>query len=301
MESVCVSVFMLAYNQEQYIAQAIDGVLMQRTNFPVELIIGEDLSTDATHDICRRYAAKYPDKIKLLLNESNLGLGPNYVRTYGECTGKYVAICDGDDYWTDPLKLQKQVDFLEDQSDFEIVFTNNKNIYPSGKKEIRKIEGIPVESSFRELVLENYITSVTALFRRQALSARMEDLIRELPYGDWPTYLWMTRDGGKIYFMSEVTAVYRKDFGTSTVLRQNKSRMGALNLHILEQLKKEPGFSKQEELIQKSILVLKRGLMASYNKERKFLRSLKYLFSLFLQTKRLQVLRTYLYSLKKSF
>lgn len=301
MESIYVSVFMLAYNQELYITQAIDGVLMQKTNFPVVLVIGEDHSTDGTRDICRSYAAKYPDKIKLLLNETNLGLGTNYVKTYGQCTGKYVAICDGDDYWTDPLKLQKQVDFLENQPDFEIVFTNNKNIYPGGKKEIRKVEGIPYESSFNELVSVNYITSVTALFRRKPLSSGMEDLIRKLPYGDWPTYLWVTRDGGKIRFLDEVTSVYRKDFGTSTVLRQSKSRMGELNLYILEQLKKLPGFSEQTGLIQKSIFTHSMGLMSSYNKEGKFYKSFKYLFSMFLQTKRLRVLKAYLYSLKTSF
>ncbi|MEE2771243.1 MAG: glycosyltransferase, partial [Bacteroidota bacterium] len=242
MKNFCVSVFMLAYNQEKYIAQAIDGVLMQRTDFPVELVIGEDHSTDVTRGICKSYAAKHPVKIKLLLNENNLGLGKNYVRTYSECTGKYIAICDGDDYWIDPLKLQKQVDFLESQPDFEIVFTNNCNIYPSGINNVRDLSGLPGEGCFEDLIFQNYIASVTAMFRNRPLSESMKSWMRELPYGDWPTYLWILKDGGKIGRIDEVTAVYRKDFGTSTALRKSRSRIGEINLYILEKLKNESEF-----------------------------------------------------------
>src|SRR5690606_17343154 len=98
MREICVSVFMLTYQQKEYIAQAIEGVLMQKTSFKYELVIGEDFSTDGTREICAKYASENPSKIKLLLNERNLGIGENYVRTYKECQGKYVAICDGDDY-----------------------------------------------------------------------------------------------------------------------------------------------------------------------------------------------------------
>ncbi len=130
---ITVSIFMLAYNQEQYIGSAIEGVLMQKTNFRTELVIGEDRSTDRTRAICQEYAAQNSEKIKLLLSESNLGLGANYVKTYAECSGKYVAICDGDDYWTDPLKLQKQVDFLEHNKDFSLVYTLKNNSRNSKK------------------------------------------------------------------------------------------------------------------------------------------------------------------------
>ena len=292
---------MLAYNQEQFIAQAIESVLAQQTDFNIELIIGEDNSTDGTRRICQKYAEKYPRKIKLLLNEINIGLGANYVKTYKECNGKYVAICDGDDYWTDPQKLQKQVDFLENNPNFKIVFTNNQNIFPDGKKEIRDVGNIPRESSFEELVSSNYIASVTAMFQRMHLSSKMVNLIRKLPYGDWPTYLWVTRGGGKIFFMNEVTAVYRKDFGTSTVLRQRKSKIGEINLYILEKLRYEPDFSERRDLLHQSIIKYRIGLMASYNKEKKFFKSFKYFRKVWCQTKSLSVIRTYLYSLKTTF
>lgn len=291
---------MLTYNQEEFIAQAIEGVLMQKTNFKYQLVIGEDCSTDRTRKICKEYAEAHPEKIKLFLNEKNIGLGANYVKTYTECTGKYVAICDGDDYWTDPLKLQKQVDFLESNGDFDMVFTSNANLYISGKQHLRNLIEVPKISSFGELVFGNYIASVTVLFRKKKMSASLEDLIKELPYGDWPTYLWVTKDGGKIQLLDEVTAVYRKDFGTSTSLRRSKSRLGEINLSILEYLQKLPEFRHCTTEIDSAINKLKTGLMASYIKENRFFKSLRLLGSLSLRQNLLFTSRIYLYSIKRT-
>lgn len=116
--SVLVSVCMITYNHEKYISQAIDGVLIQETEFPIELLIGEDCSIDQTRKICKEYQEKYPDIIKLLLSENNLGMIQNFIATLKACSGKYIALCEGDDYWTDEEKLQKQVDFLENNSEY---------------------------------------------------------------------------------------------------------------------------------------------------------------------------------------
>ena len=298
-DDIQVSIFMLTYNQEEYIAQAIEGVLMQETFFSYQLVIGEDCSTDSTREICQEYAAAHPEKIKLLLNEKNIGLGANYVKTYAECTGKYVAICDGDDYWTDPLKLQKQVDFLESYADYNLVFTNNESLYPSGEQHSRDISKVPKNSSFRELVFGNYIASVTVLFRKKKLNISLENLIKNLPYGDWPTYLWVTKDGGKIHLLEEVTAVYRKNFGTSTALRKTKSRLGEINLSILEHLKNFHEFEPRLPEMQRAAIKLKTGLMASYNKENRFFKSLKMLMQLSLRQNFLYTGRVYLYSIKR--
>mgnify|MGYP001248218371 CR=1 FL=1 len=120
-----VSVHMITYNHEKYIAQAIEGVLMQKTNFLFELVIGEDCSTDSTRVICKEYADRYPNIIKLLPDAGkNLGMMENAIRTTMACTGKYIALCEGDDYWTDPYKLQKQVDFLEAHNDYGLTNTD---------------------------------------------------------------------------------------------------------------------------------------------------------------------------------
>ena len=112
-KTVKVSVIMLAYNIENYIEIAIKGVLSQKTDYPVELIIGEDRSTDRTYEICKRYQEKYPELITVIRHEKNLGYQRNYMETYKHCRGEYVAVCDGDDYWFDRRKLQRATDFLD--------------------------------------------------------------------------------------------------------------------------------------------------------------------------------------------
>lgn len=108
-----VTIFMITYNHEKFIAEAIESALMQQTDFSYKLIIGEDCSTDNTRAICREYQKKYPDKIELILNEKNLGAMGNSYQIHYACQSKYVAMLEGDDFWTHPLKLQKQVDFME--------------------------------------------------------------------------------------------------------------------------------------------------------------------------------------------
>jgi glycosyltransferase involved in cell wall biosynthesis len=112
-ENPKVSVCMMTYNHERFIAQAIESVLEQKTVFDFELVIGEDCSTDGTRKIVAEYARKYPEKIRAMFRETNLGMTANFLQTLSECRGHYIALLEGDDYWTDPLKLQKQVDFLD--------------------------------------------------------------------------------------------------------------------------------------------------------------------------------------------
>jgi glycosyltransferase involved in cell wall biosynthesis len=112
-EPIKVSVAMIAYNVGKYLEEAIESVLGQRTNFRLELVIGEDCSTDNTRSIALSYQAKYPEIVRVLLPEKNQGLTPNSVATQNACKGEYIAILDGDDYWTDASKLQKQADLLD--------------------------------------------------------------------------------------------------------------------------------------------------------------------------------------------
>src|SRR3982751_285794 len=122
-----VSVLILVYNQERYIRNTIDSVLMQQVNFDYEIVIGEDASTDDTRTIVLQLAQQHSNRIRVLLRDTTdaerdraAGLGgkSNFVQGLHACRGEYVALLDGDDYWTDPLKLQKQVDFLDNHGDF---------------------------------------------------------------------------------------------------------------------------------------------------------------------------------------
>lgn len=120
-----VSIVCITYNHEPYIRQCLDGFMMQQTDFPFEVLIHDDASTDRTAEIIREYAAKYPDIIKPIYQTENqyskgVKIGVTYL--YPRAKGKYIAECEGDDYWTDPLKLQKQVDFLEEHPDYSLCF-----------------------------------------------------------------------------------------------------------------------------------------------------------------------------------
>jgi len=122
-KSPLVSVWMITYNHKPYIAQAIEGVLMQRTSFPFELVIGEDCSTDGTREVVLECQKRHPETIRVITSERNVGMQLNELRTDKACRGKYIAYCEGDDYWHHPLKLQKQVDYLESHLDVGLVYT----------------------------------------------------------------------------------------------------------------------------------------------------------------------------------
>src|SRR6476619_5802800 len=113
---------MTTYNHERYIAQAVESALSQRATFPIEIVIGEDCSTDRTPEILRGLAEQHPDTIRLKLGERNIGGKANFLATIGRCRGQYVAMLEGDDYWTCADKLQRQIDALDAHSEWAICF-----------------------------------------------------------------------------------------------------------------------------------------------------------------------------------
>ena len=119
-----VSVFMMTYNHETFIGQAIESVLAQETPFDWELVVGEDCSTDGTRAVVQEYCARFPDKIRLLPGDRRIGQMPNFARTIKACRGEYIAKLEGDDYWTDPKKMEKQVQFLDAHPDTVLHYMN---------------------------------------------------------------------------------------------------------------------------------------------------------------------------------
>lgn len=120
-ERTKISVGVITYNQETTIRQTLDSILMQKGDFDLELVIGEDCSPDGTYAICADYAKRYPDVVKLLPNTKNLGIMANFARVMRACTGDYIGICAGDDYWCDEQKLQKQLDYFKAHKDVGVV------------------------------------------------------------------------------------------------------------------------------------------------------------------------------------
>ncbi len=124
MSSIKISACIITYNQESYIRECLEGALCQKVDFTYEIVIGDDCSTDGTSQICKEYATKYPKLIKYFPRDKNLGMTGNWKRTIEDCQGEYIALCEGDDYWTDPKKLQRQVDFLDNNSSYVGCFHN---------------------------------------------------------------------------------------------------------------------------------------------------------------------------------
>jgi glycosyltransferase involved in cell wall biosynthesis len=213
MSSPLVSVLMITYNQEEFIRTAIDSVLMQKTNFQFELVIGEDFSTDSTRDICKEYAVNYPNIVKLLLNEKNIGMVLNFIRTLLSCKGDYIAICEGDDYWIDQFKLQKQVNFLIDNSDYGMVQTNKKVLVNGILFEDKTIEKKDGVFLFEDILISNIISIMTVLIRANILKDTVVKVGHHAHERGWkmldfPIWLDIAMNY-KIGFINDVTGVYR--------------------------------------------------------------------------------------------
>jgi glycosyltransferase involved in cell wall biosynthesis len=303
MNDITVSIFILTYNQEQFIAETIESVLMQKTNFPYQLVIGEDCSTDTTRTICEQYVNQYPQKIKLLPSlEKNIGLIANYMRTIAACDGKYIAICDGDDYWIDAYKLQKQVDFLDKNPDYSMVYTAVKRLYADGEIVDYTYTLNKKQLDFEDLIFNNFIYSVTAMFRNiQSEDNKLPSWISIFPFGDWQTYLWVLKDGSKIHFIDDITAVYRMNIGVSFVIMEKNSAFIEVLVRILHHIYEDENFSHKKQIVAESVFNRHKDLISCYNREKDYLKGF-WLFLTILKktTKKSQFIKFYGYSLYKS-
>ena len=204
---------MITYNHERYIAQAIESVLMQKTTFPIELVVGEDCSKDGTRALISHYAALRPDIVRPILHERNVGMGANAAAVAAACRGEFIAVLEGDDYWTHPLKLQRQVDWLDAHPDSPLCFhdvdlldDNSGNI--TGRNCIPKP---PELVTIDELLVANRIPTCSVVYRRSAQPPE-HSALAGLPMQDWPTWILMTRRGPAGY-IDESWACYRMHNG----------------------------------------------------------------------------------------
>jgi len=185
---------MTAYNQQEYIGQAIEGVLNQRTSFPIELFIGDDHSTDGTSEICRNYASKFPDIIKYNLRETNIGMMSNFVETLRSCDGKYIAICEGDDYWTDETKLQQQAEFLEANPHVSLCCHNHAVL----KKGLLRQANPGIEGEVSILGGEDYL--INPFFHTASYFFR--NAAQPAPYPEWYRNVLLAGDHFLVLFLS---------------------------------------------------------------------------------------------------
>lgn len=228
-----VSVSLIAYNHEPYIEQAVQSVLAQKTNFDFEIVIGEDCSTDNTRSILTRLQKQHPDKIRLLLNEKNQGMIQNYIQTLRACQGEYVALLDGDDYWCAVDKLQKQVDFLDQNRDYAISFHSVLKVYEDGSREPKIIRPRDRRTSFdlEDLLASMFIPTCSTLIRN-GLIGELPEFAYSLKMLDW-LILALAARHGKIGYLDEVMAVYRVHSSGLWSSMRMVDRLTA-NIHFLE-------------------------------------------------------------------
>ncbi|MEO8235847.1 MAG: glycosyltransferase [Flavobacterium sp.] len=208
------SVCMITYNHEQYITKAIEGVLMQETNFEYELVISNDNSPDKTDAIIQEIIAKHPKSniIRYIKREKNLGMLNNSQETLKACEGEFIAICEGDDYWTDATKLQKQVDFLSENKEYAISFHKVQLHEPDGSIIDDNITHLPKDYKTIENLAQsgNFMHTPSIMFRNVTFNYPIQYEIT--PAGDFFKQM-LIAEHGKIHYIDEVMAVYRNGVG----------------------------------------------------------------------------------------
>lgn len=213
---ILVSVLMITYGHEKYIKQAIEGVLMQKGNFDLQFIISNDCSPDNTDKIIQNLFKLYPNTslIEYINNEKNLGIMPNFLKAHSRCKGKYIAICEGDDYWIDPLKLQKQIDFFEDNTRLGLVYTGLKSYNEDLKNFSENILNYVSDRNLivPSLLMSKYIEFCTVMIKADLLSDVLQvlkpELLNDAIIGDTRVILECAYRS-EIGFIPEVTTVYR--------------------------------------------------------------------------------------------
>lgn len=209
-----VSVLMPTYNHEKTIAQAIESFLAQRCTFPIELCICDDASTDATPTIAAKYQQQYPNQITFIAKPVNQGLMRNYQTLLSVAKGQYLSILESDDYWTDPLKLQKQVDFLDANEEYGLSFTRVSFWQDGVLKQAKNMEEVVAKHAkdlYSYMLLRSIIYSPTTCFRRSFLDAycNVDEYVRlDFKTFDYPVWLSLARFS-KVHYLPDDTAVYR--------------------------------------------------------------------------------------------
>lgn len=210
-----VSVLIVTYNHERFIAEAVRSAANQVVNFPYEIVIADDSSTDNTFQICCGLKIEYPGLIKLVEPSINLGLVRNYSRAFNNCTGKYIAILEGDDYWTDTNKLQCQFDLMESNEQIGLTHTRTKTLFENGEIKINyhlRANELSKQVLFEKLLTGEYtIVPLSVMFRRSIFDRYVDfdfcvrNDLRTIDAFIWPEFAMH----GEIVFVDRLTGVYR--------------------------------------------------------------------------------------------
>ncbi|MGI9296254.1 MAG: glycosyltransferase family 2 protein, partial [Pseudomonadales bacterium] len=233
------SVSVVAFQQVDYIRQALESVLAQKTEFPFEVIVGDDASTDGTRDVLEDIRSQWPDQVQLLLHDHNLGDDglSNFMATVDACRGEYIAFLDGDDFWSAADKLQRQIDFLDAHPECAICGHRIEHVSDNGHRELSRR---PARGSrtydIGELLIDNFAHKISTVARRSAIAA-LPDWYRtnDIASGDWVFNVLVGRTG-QVGFVDDVMAIHRLRAGNLT-LGYGMPRMLADRLKAFETLR----------------------------------------------------------------
>lgn len=228
-----VSVGLITYNHEKFIAQALDSILMQVTDFDYEIVVGEDFSSDKTRMILDEYYQRYPEKIKLIYRNENIGLKKNFIDILLNCNGKYVAVLSGDDYWTDVNKLQRQYEFLETHPEYTLIANNAYKLINGDEQKVTQLVNTSTESfdfDTRFLIKQNPCIASQVFFRN--IISEFPDIYYESTGEDRQLYILLSLKGmGR--FDVHPTGVYRIHKASITNLRNTYDLLVKANLERL--------------------------------------------------------------------
>ncbi len=243
-----VSISCLTYNHAAYIRECLDGFLNQKCNFAFEVLIHDDASNDGTQEIIKEYQEKYPEIIKPYIqveNQFSKGRrGFNAKYNFSRAKGKYIAMCEGDDYWTDPLKLQKQVDFLEENKEFNFVGHLTREISDIKDRTFKFISPVSGKLNFKQVIQYGYPCHTTSFFfRRKSIKEILPYLLKttsgdrlKTTSGDRPL-LYHLSFSAPIYILNEYMSVYRHNEESVTKkglnkIKPNLFKYSVINLYL---------------------------------------------------------------------
>lgn len=213
LKKLTVSICMITYNHEKHIQQAIEGVLMQEGDFDIDLIISNDNSPDNTDRVIQKMLKNHPraSAINYINHEKNIGVMPNFTSSLQLCKGKYIALCDGDDYWTDPLKLQKQISFLEENSEYAASFHEVEMLFDDKKIPFSVYRKNKINSSvyFKDVVTNDWlIPTCSFVFKKDKMV--IPPFYKEFNYGDFPLFCCILINS-KAHYSKDIMGIYRRN------------------------------------------------------------------------------------------
>ncbi len=271
-ESIQLSVRLMAFNHADYILEALEGIDRQKTDFVFELVIGDDFSTDNTLSLIKQYKfqnqnlrlnildRKPGDSYSIIRKEK--GRLYNFINILNNCRGEFIALLDGDDYWTDESKLQQQVDYLKGNSDYAICFHPVSILVEDKISGVTNAEQQREEYEIHDLLENNFIYTASAVFRAAALPEPFPEWYFQMPIGDWPLHLLLSQSG-KIHKINSPMAAYRTHVGGIWSKRDKKSDhliWGKMSLTLATHLNKEVSKPLKKEAAHKFYLNLKHVL-----------------------------------------